>query len=309
LELKRARTNFFYLTEAEIKRKEIENEFWHHKNEHGKKVQNKILLKAQELSSPTIKPEKLINFILFIKGKRKKLDEKNIGKYIEKGESEENAFNKRPTCASREPKRNWFDLGNDIDDLIAFPQRFDRKHLVPYNPERVSLNKNLYGIEPKDRDFARIISLILNSTLYPLFLENYGRMMGAGALDIDVYVIAKLPFPTFGDLQKHKKAIEKIGLLEREILTIFQELGANSPEEVSFEKVKADRLELDKIVLRDILGLSETEHLEVYRAVVDLVKSRLEKAKSVGKKSKKNGGSLGGALAENLLDDFQNGHD
>ncbi len=68
-------------------------------------------------------------------------------------------------------------------------------------------------------------------------------------------------------------------------------------------------MELDKIVLRDILGLSEKEHLEVYRAVVDLVKSRLEKAKSVGKKSKKNGGSLGGALAENLLDEFENGHD
>ena len=60
--------------------------------------------------------------------------------------------------------------------------------------------------------------------------------------------------------------------------------------------------------MRDILGLSEKEHLEVYQAVVDLVKSRLEKAKSVGKKSKKNEGSLGGALGENLLDDFENGH-
>ena len=55
---------------------------------------------------------------------------------------------------------------------------------------------------------------------------------------------------------------------------VFQELGANSPTEVSFERVKADRLELDKIVLRDILGLSEKEHLEVYQAVIDLVKSR-----------------------------------
>lgn len=76
----------------------------------------------------------------------------------------------------------------------------------------------------------------------------------------------------------------------------------------SFGKVKADRLELDKIVLRDILGLSEKEHLEVYKAVVDLVKSRLEKAKSVGKKSKKNGGSLGGAFAENFVEDLKNGH-
>ena len=59
--------------------------------------------------------------------------------------------------------------------------------------------------------------------------------------------------------------------------------------------------------MRDILGLSETEHLKVYRAVVDLVKSRLEKAKSVGEKSKKNDGSLGNAFAENFVEDMKNG--
>ncbi|HMS41515.1 MAG TPA: hypothetical protein PKE69_14885 [Pyrinomonadaceae bacterium] len=67
-------------------------------------------------------------------------------------------------------------------------------------------------------------------------------------------------------------------------------------------------MELDKIVLRDILGLSEKEHLEVYQAVVDLVKSRLEKAKSVGKKSKKNEASLGTTFADNFVDDLKNGH-
>jgi hypothetical protein len=36
----------------------------------------------------------------------------------------------------------------------------------------------------------------------------------------------------------------------------------------------------------EILGLTEDEQLEVYRAVVDLVKSRIEKAKSVSKKGK-----------------------
>ena len=89
--------------------------------------------------------------------------------------------------------------------------------------------------------------------------------------------------------------------------SVFKEI-APSLEEVSFEKVKADRLELDKIVLRDILGLSEKEHLEVYQAVIDLVKSRLEKAKSVGKKSSKNSGSLGGAFAENFVEDLKNGN-
>jgi len=156
--IKTGANEFFYLTEAEISRKEIEKEFWTHKNEQGKKVPNKIILRGQELSTPTIAPEKLKSLVLFIKGNRKKLDEKNIGKYIAKGESEENAFNKRPTCAQREPGRNWFDLGNDISDLIAFPQRFRQRHIVFQNPERVSINKNLYGIEPFDKDFAKIIT-------------------------------------------------------------------------------------------------------------------------------------------------------
>jgi len=68
--------------------------------------------------------------------------------------------------------------------------------------------------------------------------------------------------------------------------SIFDELGASSPEEVSLDKVKPDRRELDKIVMGDILGLTDEEQLEVYQAVVDLVKSRIEKSKSVGKSHK-----------------------
>ena len=38
------------------------------------------------------------------------------------------------------------------------------------------------------------------------------------------------------------------------------------------------------------LGLSDEEQLDVYRAVVDLVKSRIEKAKSVEKNNRFEGG-------------------
>jgi hypothetical protein len=40
-----------------------------------------------------------------------------------------------------------------------------------------------------------------------------------------------------------------------------------------------DRRELDKIIF-EVLGLTEEEQLEVYRAVLELVKNRLLKAKS-----------------------------
>lgn len=52
------------------------------------------------------------------------------------------------------------------------------------------------------------------------------------------------------------------------------------------DKVKSDRRELDKLIMSDVLGLTDEEQLAVYRAAIDLVKSRLEKAKSFGKRRK-----------------------
>jgi hypothetical protein len=76
---------------------------------------------------------------------------------------------------------------------------------------------------------------------------------------------------------------------KRPIESIFEEIGAKSPEEVSLDKVKPDRRELDKIVMGEILGLSEKEQLEVYKAVIDLVKSRTEKAQSVSRQKVRSG--------------------
>jgi hypothetical protein len=84
--------------------------------------------------------------------------------------------------------------------------------------------------------------------------------------------------------------------LTRPIKSIFEELGFQKcknkkkdhpehpyeyvkPEEVSFDRIMPDRRELDKIVF-EALGLTEEEQLEVYRAVLELVKNRLLKAKS-----------------------------
>jgi hypothetical protein len=85
---------------------------------------------------------------------------------------------------------------------------------------------------------------------------------------------------------------------------IFAELGASSPAEVSLDKVKPDRRELDKIIMGEILGLTDEEQLEVYRAVIDLVKSRIEKAKSFGKKKKTKGGIDINALVKTVMDEI-----
>jgi len=68
----------------------------------------------------------------------------------------------------------------------------------------------------------------------------------------------------------------------RDILPIFEELGfdKNKPIREQEPNPLPDRKALDDIVF-DALGLTKQERKEVYWAVAELVKNRLEKAKSV----------------------------
>jgi hypothetical protein len=77
-----------------------------------------------------------------------------------------------------------------------------------------------------------------------------------------------------------KNVFEKIKL--RPIYSIFTELGFNQNKPIREQKPNPlpDRKALDDIVF-DALGLTEEERKEVYWAVAELVKNRLEKAKSV----------------------------
>ena len=299
--------DFFYFTEKEIKKKEIEKEFWMHKDEKGKWQPNYLFKSPRECRTITIKPEDLENRVLIVRKDRKKLKNKNILKHIEKSETV--GLNKRPTLKARD---NWFDLGERRFGDAAWIYVINDRYITFENKEpKVYLDCELFDIYFNDKKTSRGYLAYLNSSIIALFSEIGGRTgLGQGALKTQVYEVQKffVPNPKLlnnANLKSLETALDKMAT--RPIGSILEELGANSPEEVSFEKVKADRLELDKIVLRDILGLSEKEHLEVYRAVVDLVKSRLEKAKSVGKKSKKNEASLAGAFAENFVEDLKNG--
>lgn len=284
--IKTGANEFFYLTEEEIKKRGIEKEFWMHKDEKGKWAPNYVIERALESKKPEIDLSALKKRVLFIHKSSKELKNAKVLSYIKSGER--SGYNKRPTCASREPTRSWYDLGENINDIIAFPERVRLRHLILYNPERISLNKNLYGIETKDDTIAKVLAILLNSTLTSLYLELFARQPGGGGgpLDIDVYVAKDIPILNEILIKNYSSRLFRVPLLSRKIESIFQEIGASSPEEVSLDTVNSSRRKLDEIIMGEILGLTREERLEVYRAVVDLVKSRIEKAKSFGKRKK-----------------------
>ena len=153
--------------------------------------------------------------------------------------------------------------------------------------------RDAHFVHPLKEDSPEVLCAALNATTTCLFSEILaGASLGEGVHDISGTTIRIVPvlntlcltsdarqrlLGTFAELRRRKTA------------SIFEELGLPRPNrdfsniksrDVSLDKVLPDRRALDKVVF-EALGLTEAEQLEVYRAVVELVKNRLVKAGSV----------------------------
>jgi hypothetical protein len=167
-------------------------------------------------------------------------------------------------------------------------------HKCHINTNLYPFSGNYLGIRPMNIEEVELLCILLNSTLVILTSEIMGRSKGIGgaACVFTKTDLLKIPILRISTLQsKARTRILESGrkMQTREFKTIFQELGMATvdndyrnvnPQAVALDKVLPDRRELDKIVF-EALGLTEVEQLEVYRAVVELVKNRLLKAGSV----------------------------
>ena len=289
--IKTGANEFFYLTEEEIKKWKIEKEFL-----------QPIIFTLKEVDGYSVDKNNLKFKVLICHKQKEELKGTNVLKYIEYGEERGREFQKRPTCGSRSP---WYALGKGWSYApLIFPAKVGERMPVFLN-NSVFEDKKLYGVIPKNKEDTILLGALLNSTVSRLIVEHTCRQLtGAQAIaDIDVVVVEHLGIPNPSELSK--KIRTKLENSFRELSktrceSIFEEIGANTPEEVSLDKVKPERRELDKIVMGEILGLTEEKQLEVYKAVIDLVKSRLEKARSVPKQAKRKRVDIV-ALAESIL--------
>jgi type I restriction enzyme M protein len=283
--IKTGANEFFYLTEEEIKQKGIEREFWMHKE--GKKwVPNYVIKSPRECKSIVVNPKDLKYRVLMIHKDRKDLKGTKVLKYIKEGERK--GFHKRPTCASR---KRWYDLGIwEKPDLIWSDAYNDRYGV--YDAQKTWADKRFFYISLEEKINPLLLQAYLNSSIIPLLIEMDGiTNLGEGVIYTNVYQLKKFGVPKKKNKKLRKRLLPILNQMkDKKIYSVFQELGVTTPEEVSLDKVKPDRRELDKIIMGKILGLTEDAQLEVYKAVVDLVKSRIEKAKTFGKRKKTKGG-------------------
>lgn len=293
--IKTGANEFFYLTEEQINSRGIEREFWMHKK-NGRWIPNYVIKSPRECKSVIVKPEDLKYRVLMIHKDKKDLKGTNVLKYIHEGETR--VFGKgkkagipsqKPTCASRKPR--WYDLGKRKHLEIIFPRTFDIRYISFLDVKKCYFESDRhYGVKSV---YPLMLDGYFNSTLFSLFAEATAKLgLGLGALDLNIVEFEKIPVFQLNKVSiSIRKNMEKLvcKMSERPIGSIFEEIGAKKPGEVSLDGVKPDKRELDKIVMGKILGLTESEQLEVYKAVVDLVGSRIKKARSVKKEIRKRG--------------------
>jgi type I restriction-modification system DNA methylase subunit len=294
--IKTGANEFFYLTEEQINKWKIEKEFWMHKDEKGQWVPNYVIKSPRECRSILVKPEDLKYWVLMIHKDKKALKGTNVLKYIEWGEKK--GYHKRPTCASRE---NWYDLGVWEKPDFLWPDAYNDRFGV-YDTQKMWGDKRFFYITLEETHYTTGVLGFLNSSIIPLLIEIDGiTNLGEGAIYTNVYQLKSISVPkVIGGIEK-KIETSLSALKSRDVSSIFEEFSSPSSEFISFENIKSDRRELDKVVMGDILGLTEEEQLEVYRAVVDLVKTRLERAKSFKKVKKTKEGIDIDSLTQDVL--------
>jgi hypothetical protein len=264
-------------------------------------VPNYVIRSPRECKSIIVKPEDLKYRVLMIHKDKRDLRGTNVLKYIQQGERK--GVHRRPTCASRGEK--WYELP-EIGAHILSKRFVDVTFSFFLNPQELFVGDTFFSISSKDIKSVEFLGAILNSIMWSFFTEIYGRtVMGEGVLLIYGPEIAPMPVFNIRNVPyvDRKRLIDRFGQTKRySTKSIFEEIGANSSNEISLDKVKPDRRELDKIIMGEILGLTDEEQLEVYRSVIDLVRSRIEKAKSFGKRKKTKEGINIDLLTKTVMD-------
>lgn len=203
------------------------------------------------------------------------IDLKGTGafKYIKHGE-----YKKYHTRSTFTHKEYWYQFKTRRPSELLLSRGIGSRHYCVLNTAKAISSGSFTEIRLNNSQHKYAIWAFFNSSLGWLFLELSGRPgMGGGLLKIDPTDVRKLSVidPNLVDVHKIKEIKNN---LNRKVGTV---------EEESMAK---DRIDLDKYILGDILGISSIDQQEIRKAVVELVNNRHLKAESVkGSKRSKSG--------------------
>jgi len=234
------------------------------------------LIRSPSLYSKVVILDNEVNHYFINIPPKENIKGKKIELYIKFGENHK--FNKRNCKLHNEP---WYVLQDQA--RLSYEVLISRHHNdtfnVFYNPQKI-ISNSFYGIETRGHPLN--IMTELKSTLGNLQAELFGRTnQGEGVLNTYGWDIEFFRFLGINLNEEQRTNILQI-FLKWETHSIFDELGIDPNKPIREQKPNptTERQEVDKIIF-DELGLTQEERKEVYWSVCELVKQRLDKAKSL----------------------------
>ncbi len=229
-------------------------------------------------------PEHLDRYFFAVDENKTKLKGTGALSYIKHGEQLKIHMNR-----TYNNKALWYKFEpRQAADLILPCGIGDRIYCSLNKAKAISSN-SFTEIRLKKQNYSEVIWMFFNSALGWLLIELHGRSsMGGGMLKVDPTDIRKMQIISPEKIDSSR--LPKIKhLFNRPVGTIEE------------ESVAHDRIIIDDYIMGDILGLSLKEQEEVREAVKELVKTRLQKARSLKKIKKTKEGIDLDLLAQNIL--------
>lgn len=233
-----------------------------------------------QVDRPIVRVADTDRVVLWVDKELKELSGTYVAKYVRWGAKQTFASKKskavpvpeRSTVASRPL---WYDLTGAPMGVAFWPKAQKYRHIVPFNPEGLCCNCNLYTLVPTltERHEAVALVAILNSTIMSLLKHFYGRYVGAeGTLKTEIVdvVLMEVPNPRgiakdlAGKLEKSLNAMSQrqvTHLVDRKLLDCHTESHLREllqkPPVPPRELEQADRRELDDCVL-ELIGVGDS---------------------------------------------------
>ena len=236
---------FFYLDDEKIQEWGIESEYL-----------KPVIKSPRECKSIRVDPSQLQFKLFMCHADKAALAGTATLEYIQWGESQ--GYHQGPSCRSR-PR--WWDLGERQIPLLLLSCLISSTARTLYAPDGCYTSDNFQEIHT-DSSLILPLCASLNSSLFQLMVNVLGRSgLGGGLLKIQTYEVSEL-------LCLDPKTF----VFENETIFTSTAWDMLDPSD--------DRRALDAIIF-DVLGLTQGERDGVSEAVVNLVESRLRKARSL----------------------------